>query len=112
MLMFDYTCPTCATTRERIVDRPAPDSIPCDCGGTASRRFPAPRLATTWGAAAVRGSSDEAPPWVMDTQPIADGQTVREWRKERRKQRAREIHEEVKRDFGDPRVTIYGGSAS
>jgi hypothetical protein len=48
----------------------------------------------------------------MDTQPIADGQTVREWRKERRKQRAREIHEEVKRDFGDPRTVIYGGSAS
>jgi hypothetical protein len=48
----------------------------------------------------------------MDTQPIADGQTVREWRKERRKQRAREIHEEVKQQFGDPRVTIYGGSAS
>jgi len=46
MPIFDYCCPCCGRTDERLVRPPVPDALPCpDCGADARRLVALPARA-------------------------------------------------------------------
>lgn len=76
-----------------------------DCGGDATPQITGTHAGTVYGQAANRGSSDERPPWAMDTRKMAEGQTRSQWKRERRKQR---VDERRKENGIQPRIFSYG----
>lgn len=62
-------------------------SIPCEvCGETAVRCISAPKTRTVWASAATQGRPEPPPsPLATNTEAIGEGQSVREWRKQRAK---------------------------
>lgn len=94
MILYDYQCGRCCAVHEALESRPAPSSRPCpECGGDAVRVFCAPKVRTVWGYAASMGKSQDPPPGAFDTRALAEGQSYREWRAERRKGRRDEARE-------------------
>jgi len=80
----DYMCETCGPF-ETIVARPAPDEIPCDqCAAPATWLPCAPRIKHPLFVSCHRGKADEKPyPEACDTEPLADGMPLHEWKKRR-----------------------------
>lgn len=83
----EYHCPDCAETFDDTVPSPPPDTIECPvCSGPSHRIMSAPAVHVTFAVTASRGANDAKPhPMAMDTRPLAEGQPLREWKKERAK---------------------------
>lgn len=78
-ILLDYHCPECGSVAEALQPRPAPDGVPCTaCPGTAKRALSPVRgrIAVT----ASRGKVAPRPPNGIDTQPLADGMPMAEWK--------------------------------
>lgn len=105
MILRDWKCHDCEWIFESLEDRGAV-LIRCpDCGGDAIPQISGTHAGTVWGAAASQGASQERPSWAMDTRKLAEGQTWRQWKRERQKQRA----EERRKEFGiTPRIFSHG----
>lgn len=104
-ILLEYTCGSCGLRVESLESRSSPSpsvSCPCpSCPGTAERVISAPKVGTVWATAVTRGKSDERPsPGYLDTRGMADGQTRREWKAERRKYRSDQRRAEIRREFG------------
>lgn len=86
-LMTEYLCRCGHRTESLEVRGDVSTSVPCEaCGRRASRCLSSPKVKTVWASAATQGRSDPPPsPTAMDTRAIWEGQTVKEWRKERKK---------------------------
>lgn len=99
---FDYLCPDCDVIFESFEDRyDPPGELPCPtCESGSSRTVSACKTATVWASAAVRGKSDERPPHVMNTEPLADGMSRGEWRKRRKAEYQAERYDKFKRATG------------
>lgn len=82
----EYWCEDCQWRGESLEPAPAREHIACgECGAPAGKVVGAPKPMTVWGTA-ERGKSDEKPPMALDTEALADGMTMTEWKKRRRKQ--------------------------
>lgn len=84
-IVADYRCEEHGVF-ELIVSRPAPDDQPCpDCGAASPWIASSVRIKHPTFVSAHRGQSDEKPhPWVLDTEPLADGKvTHAEFQKQR-----------------------------
>jgi len=93
---WDFQCESCGAEFESLERRS--ENVrekPCECGGVAKRCLSAVRSMTVWGAA-ERGTSQERPPWALDTRPLADGVSEGEWRKTNRKKAADQRYSQVK----------------
>lgn len=85
-IVSDYLCGDCGYF-EAIVERPAPDLMPCpDCGKAAEWTISAVRIKHPTFISCHRGKSDPAPyAEALDTEALADGKiTYNEFRKKRR----------------------------
>ncbi len=108
LIINEYLCPEHGRF-ELLVSRDAPDVQPCpavypyddsqshidpDCGDEVCERLspwtPSAVKAHFAPATVQRGTSDERPPNCLDTRPLADGMSMREWTKLNR-QKNREI---------------------
>lgn len=99
--MEEYECPVHGRF-ERIVDRPVPDIVPCECGELAEWRIAAPmvRKLTIKVQAVSTGKSDERPPGMLDTRPLFEGQSQADWNKARDKEDQEWRRKWVKEKFG------------
>ena len=84
MILVDYLCTAsdCGRRFESLVDRPAPEQVYCPICFAVSNWTPSPtavHMPVAW--AAVRGKSDPKPPGIADTELLADGMKMSEWRK-------------------------------
>jgi hypothetical protein len=95
LVCFDYHCPTCSTTQERLEDRPAPSHVPCACGGLMQRQIGAPHIGDS-PPTATRGKSDPVPPGSFSTRALAEGMPRREWDKKRSEHIRRTRYEQIK----------------
>lgn len=99
-VMYDFHCETCRTTAESLERRSENVAEkPCPCGGVAKRCLSAVMPGTVWGSFA-RGKSDERPPGVLDTRPLADGMPKAEWRKQQRAAQRDRRYRQVKELVG------------
>lgn len=86
-IVSDYRCPEHGLF-EAVTERPAPDWIECTvCDAESPWTVSAVRLRFPAFVSVSRGKSDEKPhPYVLDTEPLADGRvTLDEFRKQREK---------------------------
>lgn len=83
-IMCEYACPEHGVFDE-LVARDIPDSIPCPrCGASSSWTPSAPRLKFKIVTDVHRGKSDEKPhPMACDTEALADGMDLNEWKAKR-----------------------------
>lgn len=51
-----------------------------DCGASSPFRMSAPAVRVKLAEAVSRGRSDERPPGMLDTRPLAEGMSMTEWR--------------------------------
>lgn len=51
-----------------------------DCGASSEYRIAAPTIGVKYASAVNRGRSDERPPGMLDTRPLAEGMSMTEWR--------------------------------
>lgn len=98
---LDFYCGDCDATTSDLVERPPPDSYPCEiCGALAERCLSAVRLKTQL-VTVTRGKPDPMPsPLAMDTQPLADGMPYYEWREKRAKVFDEDRRRRIKKMFG------------
>lgn len=87
----EFWCDPCHLRMEALVERdPLPASMPCTrCGAAAERVISAPKTMTVWGTVQRgKNSKDDIPPRALNTEALADGMSMNEFRARRRKQRA------------------------
>lgn len=79
MIRADYRCTECGDDQEHAVASPSPDEVECEfCGGRAVW-VPFPIMGRVKVGEVVRGKSDERPPGMLDTRPLAEGMSRSEW---------------------------------
>lgn len=102
-ILLDYQCPGCLQTEEHLEKRgQETPTYDCPCGGQSQRCLSPVRGKTVWGYVS-QGSSQERPPWALDTRALAEGQTVGQWRRTRDSAR----RDDVRRSLGvDPKVYV------
>lgn len=99
-ILLDFNCRSCALTFESLERRAdTPTSAPCP-----SCSEPAPRIisgthAGTPGPTFQRGKSDPPPPHVVDTRPLAEGMSMRDWKAMRREKRRAARYAQIKREL-------------
>lgn len=100
-IMSDYLCPEHGPF-EDLVARPAPDGVPCPQCGEFSTWLPcAPRIKRPVFVSCHRGKNDEKPfPEAMDTEPLADGMPLHEWKKQRAEMWNAHDYAEFKKEYG------------
>ena len=99
-VIVEYFCETCEMRTESLEKRAdVPRETACECGGVAQRCISAPGLKFQ-NFSVDRGKSDERPPGVMDTRPLAEGMPLSEWRAKRRKEHWKKRVSEVRKEFG------------
>jgi hypothetical protein len=100
-ILLEYLCPTCGQRIESLETRAAPSTqIPhCD---TLAPRVPSAVHGRVKAGEVVSGTSDERPPGVLNTEPLADGQPYSEWRKDIKKSRP----DEVRKGMVEPQVYV------
>lgn len=83
---LEFYCGDCDAVTNETVERPPPDSFPCEiCGRLAERCLSAVRFKAQM-VTVKQGKSDGPPsPLYMDTKPLADGMPYYEWRDQRDK---------------------------
>lgn len=95
MILRDYRCHDCDLVHESLEGKSVL-MISCPrCDGDSIAIISGTHAKTIWGAADVRGTNDERPPWAMDTRPLAEGETYDNWRKKRKAERRDELRKEV-----------------
>ena len=109
-MLAEYVCeaPGCDRGRfEELQVRPAPREHPCPtCGAAADRVISAPKLKTFW-VSADKGKK-MAPPskLAQDTEPLAEGMKLSEWRAQRKKLRD-EARRERNRKLVEPTRKLF-----
>lgn len=79
MILADYKCDSCGDGQEHMVSSPAPDTIECEFCGELARWVPSAVFGRVKVGEVVRGKSDERPPGMLDTRPLAEGMSRSEW---------------------------------
>lgn len=84
MILVDYLCtePSCGLRFESLEHRPFPEQVFCPTCFGVSNWTPSPvatHMPVAW--AVSTGKSDPKPPGIADTEPLADGMKMSEWRK-------------------------------
>lgn len=101
LIMSEFVCPDCGRF-EMLVDRPAPDAIECPLCGAASPwtiSAPKPKNESVPCYATVRGGDmKDRPPGLLDTRPLAEGQSYRDWRKVQDGHRQERLHHKLIKD--------------
>lgn len=87
MILRDYECTPCGRRFELLEERDAvlTEHFCSACGGAAFYVISPPHVKIPCFSGATTGKSDPPPPGAFDTRPIAEGQSIREWRADRRK---------------------------
>jgi hypothetical protein len=88
-MLAEFWCEPCRWRGDSLEPGAAPrGEVACGkCGEPAARVISATHSKTVWGWV-QRGKPDEKPPRALDTEALADGMKVNEFREQRRKQRA------------------------
>jgi len=89
-VIYEYLCPSCGQRLESLEQRSTAAVALPHCG-TQALRVPSAISGRVKIGEVGRGKSDERPPGVMNTEPLADGMGYKEWRKGRRAGRMDEI---------------------
>lgn len=79
MILVDYHCDSCGDDQEHMVTSPAPDLIECEFCGEPARWVPSAVFGSVKQGEVLRGKSDERPPGMLDTRPLAEGMSKKEW---------------------------------
>ena len=79
MIRADYYCAFCDSTQEHTVSSPAPDEVPCEFCEFTAQWSPTPIMGRVKIGEVLRGKSDERPPGMLDTRPLAEGMPKKEW---------------------------------
>lgn len=98
----EFWCDPCAWRGESLEQAPVPASMPCQiCGGDAEHVISAPKVKTVW-ATVTRGknSKDDRPPRALDTEALADGMKMSDWRAMRKKLHSDRRRAQVRRMLG------------
>lgn len=104
LIASEYMCPEHGRFDQLLVD--PPDEMPCpgdteydpcgrDCPWVISA--PKPKVLSIPCYAAVRGGDTERRPGMLDTRPLAEGQSMTDWRKDQDKGREARRYDELKR---------------
>lgn len=99
-VMLEFRCGVCGQVFEELVARKAGEYTAPHCDAEAPSVLSAPRVATSYKVSVERGSTAPPPPNVVDTRPLAEGQSLREWKANRAKKRAKERYAWVKKAVG------------
>lgn len=104
----EYLCPVHGRF-EALVERPVPDEQPCPCGASSPWTISAPK--TTKDSrpcyAEVRGGDTERRPGMLDTRPLAEGMSPKEWRKKQRGVTEERRHQQMlKRGLKQKRIQV------
>lgn len=100
MIAADYLCTECGEIQERRVDSPAPDVIECEyCGEEAHWMpwIPSPGPSAVAASVARGPVAKPASKMFCDTRALGEGQSLAEWKADRRKLYAERRHAERKR---------------
>jgi len=84
----DYACPEHGTFDALVERNHAEERVPqpCpECSAPSEQVISAPPVHTQFVVSATRGPSSKPPPGAPDFRPLAEGQKLSEWRKERAK---------------------------
>lgn len=113
--LAEFECPEHGRF-ECLVERPIPDEMPC--GGDTERdpcgrdcpwviSAPHPKVLSVPCYAAVRGGDTDRRPGMLDTRPLAEGQSHAEWRKDQDKGREERRYQLLKaKGLLTPKVTV------
>ena len=94
--LCEFLCESCGQVHESLEKRSAiPGAIDCPCGSKAERCISAPKVKTPLITVAT-GKSDPPPPHVLDTRPLAEGQSYSKFKAERRKYHRDRTYAKVK----------------
>lgn len=102
LVVADYRCPEHGVfelTVERDANGDAPDEQPCPCGASSPWTISAckQRIWSVPCYAAVRGGDvKERPPGMLDTRPLAEGQSYSDWRRVQKKARVERRYQQLK----------------
>jgi hypothetical protein len=98
LIVAEYSCSECGVF-ESTVERPAPDELDCvTCGQTATWCMSAPTGRVKRGSA-TQGKYEPPPRGYMDTRALGEGQSLEDWRADRRAAKVEERKSEVKGTF-------------
>lgn len=89
--MLEYLCETCGERIESLERRADPAASLPHCDGRAVRVPSAVTGRRVKISEVTRGKSDERPPGVLNTEPLADGMPRSEWKKRQRAGRMDEL---------------------
>jgi hypothetical protein len=97
-IVAEYSCPECGEF-EATVPRPAPDESDCPtCGATSTWCMSAPIGRVKRGSAS-QGKYEPPPRGYMDTRNLGEGQSLEDWRADRRRARVEERKAQIKGTF-------------
>lgn len=106
MILRDYRCAACGSLWESL-EPAATVELPCECGHTARAQISGTHTHMPLIQSVSRGGRQPTPPGAIDTRSLAEGQSYREWRAGRKKQR----REARRREVGlQPKPFVGGGS--
>jgi len=98
LTVAEYSCPDCGVF-DATVERPAPDEHDCPiCGATATWVISAPVGRVKRGEVS-QGKYEPPPSGYMDTRALGDGQSLEDWRADRRAARVKKRKREIKGTF-------------
>ena len=102
-ILLEYECPNHGRFESFQARSDQAASLLCpSCHARSERAISAPKVGTVWGYAATKAKSNDPHPnpVVLNTQPLADGMKLSEWKKQRREFRAEERRREIKKELG------------
>ena len=107
-ILSEYDCPSCGIF-EAIMTRDD-DHAPCPgCAESAPWCFSAPKtkVDSMPCTAVVRGKDEDRRPGMLDTRPLADGMSMKDWRKVQDGHRRERRHQQlIKRGLKQRRVQV------
>lgn len=101
-IMAEYWCDACRWRGESLEQKPVPEHVACGlCGAPAEHVISAPKVKTVWGwVQRGKNSPDDKPPRAVDTEALADGMQLHQWKAMRAAKRADERRARIRKMLG------------